>query len=316
MTVKRGDMLTQAQIDSFHRDGFLIMLGVIRGRELELLQEESARVIADGVEGRGQHHRYNVREDGSRSYWRSEAMWERHAIFGAATLNPELIENIGQCLGHEFFPWNDSLVVKMPGGEPVAWHQDPFAEHRRDVSYVVPNFTTDIYLDESDEDNGCVWAIPGHHLVGDVRLDDKSTEDLFTRCGAVPVRMRPGDVLFHALTTPHGSRENRSERRRRTFYLHYLSQESHDQSGYRRFRKTWWGPDKRAQLEQMARDRAALGLEAAYGPNIRLGEEGLAFTGSPRTPMRHWGDLAYAIPEARRKELKALKPAEERRLVF
>jgi ectoine hydroxylase-related dioxygenase (phytanoyl-CoA dioxygenase family) len=304
-------MLTQAQIDSFHRDGFLIMPGVVRGRELEALREESARVIADGVARRGEHHLYSRGADGSDTYWRSERMWERHAIFRAVSLNPELLENIGQCVGHEFFPWNDSLVVKIPGGGPVGWHQDPFAEHDRERSYVVPNFTTDIYLDDSDEENGCVWAIPGHHLVGNVDIYSKTQDELFERYGAVPVRMRPGDVLFHCLTTPHGSRANLSSRMRRTFYIHYIAQEAHDQSGYRQWRKTWWGEEKRAQLTRMAADRAALGLSEAYGPRIRMGEEGLAFTGSPCTPRRHWGSLAYAIPDAQRKRLKALTPVEQ-----
>lgn len=307
-------MLSQAQIDSFHRDGFLVMPGVVRGRELALLQEASAKVVADGIARRGHSHLYQQVEDaaggdGAEVYWRSEDMWNRDPAFRAAAVNPELCENIGQCIGHEFFPWNDSLVVKTPGGGPVWWHQDPFADHERDVSYVVPNFTTDIYLDESDEDNGCVWAIPGHHLVGNVRLDDKSFDDLFERCGAVPVRMRPGDVLFHCLTTPHGSRPNRSQRMRRTFYMHYLSQESHDQAGYRRWGKMSWGEAKLAQLARMTADREALGLGPAYGPRVRMGSEGLAFTGSPCTPRRHWAGLAYGIPDAERKALKALAPA-------
>jgi hypothetical protein len=303
-------MLTQAQIDSFHRDGFLVMPGVVRGRELELLREESGRIVADGIARRGDKHLYHRRDDGSETYWRSEDLWNRHAVFRAVAVNPELVENIGQCVGHDFFPWNDSLVVKIPGGGAVSWHQDPFAEHEREISYVVPNFTTDIYLDESDEGNGCVWAIPGHHLVGNVDIYTKEQEELFTRCGAVPVRMKPGDVLFHALTTPHGSRPNPSQRMRRTFYIHYIAQEAHDQSGYRRWNKMSWGDEKRAQLARMAADRVALGLGEAYGPNIRMGTEGLAFTGSPCTPRRHWGTLAYAIPEAERKALRALKMAD------
>ena len=29
-----------------------------------------------------------------------------------------------------------------------------------------PNFNVDVYLDSSDEQNACVWAVPGSHLGG------------------------------------------------------------------------------------------------------------------------------------------------------
>ncbi len=302
-------MLTQSQIDAFHRDGFLIMPGVIRGRELAALQEASARVVAQGIARQGEDHSY-VPVGDQEVYWRSERLWDRDATFRAVTLNPELCENIGQCVGHDFFPWNDSLVVKTPGGGPVTWHQDPpygFGGGRSET-YVVPNFTTDLYLDDSTEENGCVWAIPGHHLVGSIDLASKSQDELFAHPAAVPVRMKAGDVLFHALSTPHGSRANPpAARMRRTFYIHYISQEAHDQAGYRPWSKMWWGEEKRAQMACFAADRAALGWSPAYGPHIRESEEGLRFTGAVTTPRRHWGDLLARIPQARREEMKALK---------
>ena len=43
--------------------------------------------------------------------------------------------------------------------------------------------------------------------------------------------MEPGDVLFHALSTPHGSRVNTSDSMRRVFYVHYLAEDVY-QDGY------------------------------------------------------------------------------------
>lgn len=301
-------MLDRAQIDAFHRDGFLVMRGLIQGRELELLQAAADRVVAEGVARSGEHHLYGMGLDGAELYRRSEKLWQRDPVFRAVSVNPALLENIGQCIGHEFFPWNDSLVVKVPRGGPVGWHQDPpYGQPEREETYVVPNFTTDIYLDDSDEDNGCVWALPGRHLVGHVRTEERSEDELFTACGAVPVPMRAGDVLFHALSAPHGSRANPSPTRtRRTFYIHYLTQEVHDQCGYR-WGKLSWGEEKRAQLAQMASDRRALGLGEAFGPYLREGEEGLRFTGAVTTPRRWWGELARRLTPAQRAELKSVK---------
>jgi hypothetical protein len=103
-----------------------MMRGVIRGRELELLRLAADAVVGEGVARRGSGHLYYRYADGREVYRRSEQMWSRDPIFQAVTVNPELLENIGQCVAQTFYPWNDSLVVKLPHeGAPVAWHQDP-----------------------------------------------------------------------------------------------------------------------------------------------------------------------------------------------
>src|SRR5262245_40178108 len=132
------------------------MPGLIKGRELALLREAANRVIREGIARIGESdHRYATGPDGREVYWRSERMWERDPVFRAVTVNPELLENIGQCVGQPFYPWNDSLVVKLPNsGAAVAWHQDPpYRNPDRAGTFPAPNFTTDIYLDHSGPDN-------------------------------------------------------------------------------------------------------------------------------------------------------------------
>jgi hypothetical protein len=320
-------MLTQSQLDAFHRDGFLIMSGLFAGRELALLQEQSALVVAAGIARQGEHHLYlpkagaggenpNVPASDSSTYWRSERMFQRHAIFRAAATQPELLENIGQCIGQGFFPWNHSLVVKIPGGPAVTWHQDPYFPKPSDTTPPVPNFTADIYLDESDEGNGCVWAIPGHHLIGDVTLQDKTARTLIDRCGAIPLRMRPGDVIFHALTTPHGSLENPSNRMRRTYYLHFLAQEAFNDAGYHRWSadNPSWGPEKIRQIHAFAQDRKDLGLAPTFGGALAIADDGIRVASEVTTPRHHWAALAAKIPAEQRARLRALVPAESEAL--
>ena len=64
----------------------------------------------------------------------------------------------------------------------------------------IPNIDADIYLDHSTVDNGCVWAIPGYHLVGHVQFENFTDQELFTQMGAVPIELGPGDVSFHCLS--------------------------------------------------------------------------------------------------------------------
>src|SRR5207248_8791165 len=168
----------------------------------------------------------------------------------------------------------------------------------------VPNFTTDIYLDHSGPDNGCVYAIAGHHLVGHIDLSGKTENDLFGHPHAAPIVMEAGDVLFHCLSTPHGSRANLSDSQRRIFYIHYLADEVY-KDGYSReswaAEKPGWTEERRASIEAMIARRAELGFESPAGrETLRFGPGGFAFVGSPTTPRRHWAELAAAIPPRRR----------------
>ena len=310
-------MLTQEQIESFHANGFLIMRGLYNGEELQRLTDAVNRTQAQGLAGEGEHHLHLMGPHGEKVYWRSEQMWQRDPIFQAVTVKPELLENIGQCVGQAFYPWNDSLVVKLPKqGAAVPWHQDPpYGKPERETTFAVPNFTTDIYLDHSGMDNGCVYAIPGHHLVGHVDIKRHSDAELIERCGAVPIEMEAGDVLFHALSTPHGSRPNLSETQRRIFYIHYLADEVFA-DGYGVLNEEWvkqklgWGETRQTLVEEMIAARKSFGHDSFETSNtLTFGEGGFTFTGTPNTLPDHWGTLAAAYsPEekAKRKSLESV----------
>ena len=75
----------------------------------------------------------------------------------------------------------DSFVCKIPEGYvPVLWHQDmPYSHQGWNESQIIHNIDADIYLDSSTKENGCIWGIPGHHLVGHIEIENFSEEDLF-----------------------------------------------------------------------------------------------------------------------------------------
>jgi phytanoyl-CoA hydroxylase len=310
-------MLTWTDIEGFHANGFLIIRGLFHGEELAALQQAAAAVVDDGIANRGDGHLTCEAPDGQPVYWRSEQVWQRNVVFRAATVNPRLLAAVGQCIGQPFFPWNDSLVVKLPRrGTQVLWHQDPpygwSAPGRspRKTTGATPNFTTDIYLDRSDRSNGCVWAIPGRHLVGHVAWPGLGQEDLFRHPDAVPLELDAGDVLFHSLSTPHGSQANRSERIRRTFYIHYINEEAR-QDAYGGEDYAWarskpvWGGERQAFLAQATAERRALCF-ATDGCGVGVGGNGITIAGLPMTPPRHWQRLAEALAPERRAELALL----------
>ena len=91
-------MLTEEQIDRFHRDGLLVIRGVFDRDEVRALQRAADEVTAEAVAGRGTGHGYRE-VDGRRQYYRTDGvLWDRDAAFRMATVNPRLLSAVGQCL--------------------------------------------------------------------------------------------------------------------------------------------------------------------------------------------------------------------------
>jgi phytanoyl-CoA hydroxylase len=295
-------VLTAQQIDQFHRNGLLVLRGVFGDPEVTALQEAADEVTEEALSGEGRAHGYRD-VDGHREYYRTDGvLWERHTAFRIATVNPSLLAAIGQCLGHPFMPINDSLVVKLPhSGVAIPWHQDPPYQGPDGLAqtFGIPNFDCDVYLDAATIDNGCLYALAGCHLAGHVEVERFQEEELFSRADAIPLEMAPGDVLFHAISAPHGSRTNDSDMLRRVFYVHYMAQEVLET-----LHPEWVGikrgfGDKHVDAARgMVAERVRAGLSRLGGANVELASDGFVFGGEPLTPPRHWETLlAHLTPQ-------------------
>jgi ectoine hydroxylase-related dioxygenase (phytanoyl-CoA dioxygenase family) len=292
-------MLTDQQIGQFHHDGLLVLRGIFSDQEIQALQEAAEDVTREGVTGTGRGHGYRD-VDGHRQYYRTDGvLWERHAAFRMATVNPSLLAAVGQCLGHPFMPINDSLVVKLPhSGVAIRWHQDPPYDGPNGLAetFGIPNFDCDIYLDAATIDNGCLYGLAGYHLMGHVELERSPKEDLFARADVIPLEMAPGDVLLHAISAPHGSKANDSNTLRRVFYVHFMAQEVLET-----LHPEWVGTKRGfaqrdfQHAQAMLEERLAAGFAGPATAKVELTPDGFVFRGEPATPPWHWQTL---IPKA------------------
>ncbi len=122
------------------------------------------------------------------------------------------------------------LTFKMRGNAmPFGWHQDN-GYGQLDPPNALTTLTA---LDDADEENGCLWMIPGSHLMGQIDVSDRlnvsskaSGADLSVHVEdpdlAIPIIMKAGDaVVFHGHTL-HRSEGNRSlQRDRRLLFMRY-----------------------------------------------------------------------------------------------
>ena len=148
------------------------------------------------------------------------------------------LETVTQIVGSDLFCPNDLYFFKPPGtGRPIAWHQDSWYFRNTYVSSIgdtieQASIGTYLALDDADEENGCLWVIPGSHRLGvvdhsQVESDEYLLQKRLTVSDemekqALPVEVPKGALVFFNNALFHRSTPNRSDRFRRAYIVHYM----------------------------------------------------------------------------------------------
>jgi ectoine hydroxylase len=227
--------LTQAQLDQYERDGFLIFPELFSSREVAAMKDELRRI--QGIETD-----HLVRE---RSGGVAKTIYRVHEAdgptasppFHAASRAPRLLQPARQVLGdEELYVYHTKCNLKTAiDGSVWQWHQD-YGSWRRD-GVPEPHMTTAlVMLDEPTEMSGCLYFIPGSHKVGNLEpeMDDRTTSYRLwvvpkdTLVGImerspepVPITGKPGTVVFFHCNVLHGSGHNLSRHDRWATYFVY-----------------------------------------------------------------------------------------------
>ncbi len=242
-------MLGRAQIERFHKNGFLNGGRVLADEELEELSDSLDRILEKGPEGFGPDEKKpvlfrNLGGDEGHPVWQIVNIWEASPAFERLIYHPAIVKGISQLTGQEdLMVWHDQIQYKPANyGGATRWHQDaplwPIISPMTPVSAWIP-------FDDADEENGCMWMVPGSHQWGNqiefLRTQGQLTqrEEFGKIQGFTPppearvhkVEPRPwpvkkGEVSFHHSLTWHGSPFNRSPRPRRAIAVHYMTGEA------------------------------------------------------------------------------------------
>ena len=225
-------LITDEDVAFFRDNGYLVKRQAIAPDVIDAMREYAADLQARYLQPRREEGVYYTSAavasfehmmDGSADQesgavlWRVDGLEQR--MPGIALLKRQIFVHsaMEKLLGTEVLQYNESFVTKPPRiGQTVHWHQDPSFKRK---AVDDPISTIDVYLDRADEENGCLWVVPGSHKQGIIDVEPLVEEHGFDLPGAIPVRMEPGDVAFHDNGCLHGSKENRSERERRILYL-------------------------------------------------------------------------------------------------
>ncbi|WP_020617611.1 phytanoyl-CoA dioxygenase family protein [Paenibacillus daejeonensis] len=159
----------------------------------------------------------------------------KHDSFSRQMMKLPLVrDGLAQLMGQKAVCVQSMYFYKEPGSPGQASHQD-YYYIKNDPMTMIAAW---IALEEKvDEENGCLWVMPGTHKLGllshgAVRNHDEhepwteETEGVDTT-KQIPVIMEKGDILFFHELLIHSSNRNRSKDRwRRSYVCHYIREDA------------------------------------------------------------------------------------------
>ncbi|KUO18224.1 phytanoyl-CoA dioxygenase family protein [Streptomyces dysideae] len=218
-------ILPEAGRRQFEGEGFTVVRGLFGYDEIERLCAEFAALRAAGPV-RGHFEPRADSGDPLHTYPRVMQPHEINELSLSVLLDPRLRAVLEVLLGEEVLAAQSMFYFKPPGARGQALHQDNFYLRVEPGTCVAAWIACDVI----DRENGGLEVVPGTHAMDLFCPEVADAEVSFAReyvpppdgLAAVPVDMRPGDVLFFNGSLVHGSQPNGSvERFRRSFIGHY-----------------------------------------------------------------------------------------------
>jgi len=225
-------MLTAQQIETYRRDGYIVIPRLIEGAQLAELRALTDRIVSEARGVSANDDLYDLEPSHSAALPRvrrlKPAIFKRYDFFRALTRDPKITAILSGLLGPDIRLYGGKLNMKSAGyGSPVEWHQDwAFYPHTNDDV-----LATGIYLDDCDIDNGPLMVVPGshhgptwdHHADGRFcgALDPEACDVDLSK--AVPLMGPAGSMTIHHARLVHGSALNHSNRQRRLLLHEYTA---------------------------------------------------------------------------------------------
>lgn len=218
-------LLSQEQIQSFRRDGYAVICGLLSDAELETYGAAVDRAVAARTEGDRRELPEKSRYE--QSFIQCINLWEDSLEVRPLSFHPRLAEVAAQLLGAASLRlWHDQALYKEGRGRETDPHHDqPYwpIQETNTITAWVP-------LEGSNLEGGAMGYVPGSHLFG-----RQGFPDIFRGSGfdlergpeargrkPVFVEVPRGGVAYHHGLTIHLARPNATPRPRRVHTMIYF----------------------------------------------------------------------------------------------
>ena len=206
--------LSSDQAEQFHRDGYLIVSGLLNEQETLLLQE-TAR-----ADDRMRQAAMDVKDTQGRRTGLS--LWNHpgNDIYGCISRCERIVYGMQQLLEDEVYHYHSKLSAKEPHvGGAWEWHQDYGYWYSNGCLF--PDMASIfIAVDPCTRENGCMQVLKGSHHLGRIEhgrfgqqtgADPERVAEAAKIMETVYCVMEPGDGLYFHSNLLHASDPNTSE---------------------------------------------------------------------------------------------------------
>ena len=226
------DLLTAKR--EFNQNGFTVLRGFMHSDEIEHINQELERYIADVLPRLPETAGFYEDMTDRSTLMRLQNMCDYDDFFRTLYYGERVISLCSSLMDGPVRGKNMQWFNKLPsGGRETPPHQDGF------YFMLEPNEALTLWLSQDyvDEENGCVRYIPGSHRSGmrphqrtsilgfSQGISDFGAED---RAAEIPVCTEPGDLIAHHCLTVHRADANASPHARRALGFVYFSERAHE----------------------------------------------------------------------------------------
>jgi ectoine hydroxylase-related dioxygenase (phytanoyl-CoA dioxygenase family) len=221
--------VTQAEIDFYQENGFVVIEDFLTAQELETWRE----AVDEAIEHRGKQRilgrAETLKDDDyyTNVFVQRVNLWQDNEKMRKLMLDARLGKLATDLAGVEGIRiWHDQALIKRPWANPTGWHLDnPYwSFHSRDA------ISLWVALDDATLHNGCLYFLPGTHKLA--TFDNvgigQNIGDLFkvypdwaTRESAA-APMKAGSCSFHNALIAHGAGANMTPGFRRAMTCAYM----------------------------------------------------------------------------------------------
>jgi hypothetical protein len=222
--------LSHQEIGTYRAEGLVIPQYRLPGDLFAELREDGERLIRDNPEIRPEQL---ISAHLEKRQGRTEGLRGGGRILRYAT-HSDILDLVEQLIGPDIILWGSAMFAKPAGeGMEVPWHQDGHYWPIRPLAAI----TVWIAIDDSTAENGCMRYIPASHKSGvlshhlderrEVVLNQAIQSDLFDEAMAKDDVLMASQLSLHDVFLIHGSRPNRSTKRRAGLTFRYMPATSH-----------------------------------------------------------------------------------------
>lgn len=220
--------VTDQQIASYRRNGFVVIEGFLTPAELAHWQKTTQEAVDQRIETSGALSNQGDPESYyAQVFLQCLKLADSHAGMRELMLDPRLGKLAAALAGVDGIRiWHDQALFKPPFGNPTAWHLDnPY------WSFSSPDsISLWVALDDATKDNGCLYYLPGTHKmahyetvgIGQNQADLFKVYKEWREIEPVGCPCPAGSAVLHNGLTAHGAGANMTNKPRRAMTCAYM----------------------------------------------------------------------------------------------